>query len=248
MRFVQIVWIFVGAYLGPLVMVSLLRLWPERWLRSRDVLEIPLGQEASLPGIAVFWLLSLGLGAVAAVWAWRWLFERRKGVGAHVEPVCSVRPAPRLALAMKWQLRLMPLVLLLASCDESEGFFRTVEVDAPIYSECVEAALADSAGGRQSSAGSGRWSLSNGSTENRREELTVVLRDENGKARLDVFAQSLVPSDGRFTPGELEVVRAETHRIMQAILVRCVKADVQQKLSCRAKVKNFKGQDACAPL
>ncbi|WP_375743908.1 hypothetical protein NR800_01570 [Corallococcus interemptor] len=149
---------------------------------------------------------------------------------------------------MKWQLRLIPLALLLAGCDESEGFFRAVEVDAPIRSECVEAALADLAGGRQSSAGNGRWSLGNGSSENRREELTVVLRDENGRAKLDVFAQSLVPSDGRFTPVEIEVVRAETQRIMQGILARCVKADVQKKLSCRAKVKNFKGNDACAPL
>ncbi|RKI41887.1 hypothetical protein D7Y27_17645 [Corallococcus sp. AB004] len=76
----------------------------------------------------------------------------------------------------------------------------------------------------------------------------MVLRDENGRAKLDVFAQSLVPSDGRFTPVEIEVVRAETQRIMQGILARCVKADVQKKLSCRAKVKNFKGNDACAPL
>ena len=77
MRFVQTVWIFVGAYLGPLVMVSLLRLLPERWLRSRDVLEIPLGQGATLPGIAVLWSLSLVVGAVAALWAWRWRFERQ---------------------------------------------------------------------------------------------------------------------------------------------------------------------------
>lgn len=149
---------------------------------------------------------------------------------------------------MKWQLPWVTLALLLGGCDESEGFFRTAEVDAPIRSECVEAALADLVGGRQISYAKGRWSLGNGSTKDRREGLTVVLTDEKGKGRLDVFAQNLVPSDGRFTPGEIEVVRTESQRIMQGILTRCVKAGVQPKLSCQAKVKNFKGKDACSPL
>ncbi|RKH98174.1 hypothetical protein [Corallococcus sp. AB038B] len=80
MRFVQIVWIFVGAYLGPVVMVALLSLLPKEGFRSLEVLDIPLGQGATLPGIAVLWLLSLVLGAVAALWVWRWRFERRTQV------------------------------------------------------------------------------------------------------------------------------------------------------------------------
>ncbi|CAM4313400.1 hypothetical protein COEX109129_17935 [Corallococcus exiguus] len=81
MRFVQIVWIFVGAYLGPVVVLSLLSLLPKGWLGWLDVLDIPLGQGATLPAIAVLWLLSLVLGAVAALWVWRWRFETRKGMG-----------------------------------------------------------------------------------------------------------------------------------------------------------------------
>ncbi|NRD55074.1 hypothetical protein HRD49_01545 [Corallococcus exiguus] len=79
MRFMQIVWILVGAYLGPLVVLLPLRLLPEEWVRWLDVLEIPLGQSATLPAIRVLWLLSLLLGTVATLWAWKLRFEGRVG-------------------------------------------------------------------------------------------------------------------------------------------------------------------------
>ncbi|GMU00006.1 hypothetical protein KH5H1_41250 [Corallococcus caeni] len=77
MRFVQVVWIFVGAYFGPVASIALMSFLPKDWLRWLDVLDIPLGPGVTLPGIAMLWLLSLVLGAIAALWAWRWRFERR---------------------------------------------------------------------------------------------------------------------------------------------------------------------------
>ncbi len=77
MRFVQFVWIFVGAYLGPLPFVFFMGLLPGGWTRWLVGLDIPLGPGMSLPGLAVMLLLSATLGAFAALWAWRWRFERR---------------------------------------------------------------------------------------------------------------------------------------------------------------------------
>ncbi|MBZ4333326.1 hypothetical protein [Corallococcus sp. AS-1-12] len=53
MRFVQLVWIFVGAYLRPVVMLFLVSLLPEGWLRSRDALEIPFCLVNGLGGVCV---------------------------------------------------------------------------------------------------------------------------------------------------------------------------------------------------
>ncbi|MBZ4373332.1 hypothetical protein [Corallococcus sp. AS-1-6] len=53
MRFVQLVWIFVGAYLGPVVMLFLVSLLPEGWLRSRDALEIPFCLVNDFGGVCV---------------------------------------------------------------------------------------------------------------------------------------------------------------------------------------------------
>ncbi|RKH49735.1 hypothetical protein D7Y23_15795 [Corallococcus sp. AB050B] len=77
MRFVQVVWIFVGAHLGPLALLLPMSVLPDGWSRWLMMLDIPVGPGVTLPGSAVAWLMSVALGALAALWAWRWRFERQ---------------------------------------------------------------------------------------------------------------------------------------------------------------------------
>ncbi len=76
MNFVRAVWIFVGAVVGLQVFLLLGQALPEdtsRWLSEEGV---PLGS-IEVPYVVFPWVLSATVGAVLAVFLWRWRFSRR---------------------------------------------------------------------------------------------------------------------------------------------------------------------------
>lgn len=137
------------------------------------------------------------------------------------------------------------VTLLLGGCDESEGLYRSVEMDSPLSAKCIGAVLPTLSDVTPVAYAPGRWSLPSRTPANRELDLTVVVENKGPRSRLEVFAQRFVPSHGRFTQAEGDRVEAETQRVLQAILSQCGRPEASAKHSCQARMRNFKRSGGC---